>query len=491
MRSGEKKPDLDSDLSKRLLGGRPLSRRQFLKTAGVAGAAIGLGTGVGGLLAGCGDGGSSGTTGASGDVIKIGIMGPMADPTGMNVLRPAEMMIKKINAAGGIIGKQIEIVGPIDDHWETAQAITAYETLLKEGVHVILSGSDDNVESALLSRIGQNPDVLYLSMFASTQGHMVNVRDDYEKFKGYFMFTAIDDGLYYCVEEPAIMLKEKFGWNKAYMIREDMVWTEGIEQYFKDSAPQKGFEIVGIDVVPLDVEDLTPYFRNAEKAGAQMIWTMISVFGEKLANQAWDSKVPIAMFGHNGILNDYGYWERSNGAWGPMATTSTWGSLEKHSPEWRDFLTEWFTTYSDDPRTPMWLGECTWRGIKAYQEAVERAGTIETDAVIKELEMTYYPDAPVAGGFYGPGEGIWPHTWAMPIDEAERAKADPTRGEGLWMSSTLNPMTQWQPKEIAPADSFVLPGTPDDYGRLVTIWPPALAGGEYQLPPFFPESPNA
>ena len=38
--------------------------------------------------------------------IKFGIMGPMGDATGLNVLRPAELMINKINAAGGDTGKE-------------------------------------------------------------------------------------------------------------------------------------------------------------------------------------------------------------------------------------------------------------------------------------------------------------------------------------------------------------------------------------------------
>jgi DMSO/TMAO reductase YedYZ molybdopterin-dependent catalytic subunit len=41
---------------------RPYSRREFLRLAGIAGAAVGLGTGLGGLLAACGAGGSARTT---------------------------------------------------------------------------------------------------------------------------------------------------------------------------------------------------------------------------------------------------------------------------------------------------------------------------------------------------------------------------------------------------------------------------------------------
>jgi ABC-type branched-subunit amino acid transport system substrate-binding protein len=419
--------------------------------------------------------------------IKFGIMGPMGDATGLNVLRPAELMINKINAAGGILGRKIEIVGPYDTKWQPAEGIRAFERLKAAGVDVILSGIVDDSEAGLLSRIAATDDILYFSEFASTMTFMVNVRKKYKKFKNYFMFTPIDPGLYWCVEGPGLMLNKQFGWKNVYMMREDSVWTEGIGEMVLKETPTHGLNVVGFDVVPIDAKDLSPYFRKAEKAGADMIYTFFSSFGEAAASQAWDSKLTIPMLGHNGALNDFGYWKRSKGAWGPLITTSKWGSLEKQSAEWRDFMIEWFTGYKDDPRTPMWLGECTWKSIKAYKEAVERAGSFEIDAVIKELENTYYPDAPTMGGFYGPDEGEWPHTWCIPKDEKARFEKNPTRGPGLWRPSHMIPMTQWQPKEKAPAATFILPGVPDDYGRLVTIWPPHIAGGEFQYPPHYTE----
>jgi len=468
-----------------------LSRRDFLKVAGAAGVVLGAGSGLGGVLSACGGGSSSSGGGSSTEPIKFGILGAMGDPSGLNVLRAAELSFGAINASGGILGRQCEIVGPIDDHMETAQAIQGFETLLAKKVDVILGASIDDVEAALLSRISRAQDVLYLSMFASTQAFMVNVNTDYDKFKNYFMYTPTDEGLYFCVQDPAVQLMNDYGYKKVHMLREDMVWTEGIEVFFKEEAPKAGLVPAGVSVVPVDVEDLTPYFRAAEQAGAQQIMTFISVFGERLANQAWENKVPMAIAGHNGILNDYGYWERSKGAWGTMATTSTWGSLQKHTVEWRDYVSKWFSTYPDDPRTPMWLGECTWRGIKSYKEAAERANSVATEALIPELEKTYYADAPTRGGFYGPGQGDWPHAWCSPIDKAAAALPDPERGAGLWESSPWSPMTQWQPPDIAPADSFMLPGEPADYGRLVTVYPEHLAGGSFQPPPFFPGSPNA
>jgi hypothetical protein len=87
--------------------GGTVSRRQFLKIAGVAGAALGMGTGLGGLLVACGDeeettttaagettttaGGETTTTGGAettttaagaeqGTPLKVGIVVPMTGP---------------------------------------------------------------------------------------------------------------------------------------------------------------------------------------------------------------------------------------------------------------------------------------------------------------------------------------------------------------------------------------------------------------------------
>src|SRR5450759_518931 len=46
----DKKASTDSDL----LAGKPVSRREFLKVAGIAGATIGAGAGLGGLVSACG-----------------------------------------------------------------------------------------------------------------------------------------------------------------------------------------------------------------------------------------------------------------------------------------------------------------------------------------------------------------------------------------------------------------------------------------------------
>jgi branched-chain amino acid transport system substrate-binding protein len=58
-----------------------------------------------------------GTAGAYADTIKIGVPVPLSGPyasAGVDVLNAAKLAAAKINAGGGVLGKQIEIIGEDD-----------------------------------------------------------------------------------------------------------------------------------------------------------------------------------------------------------------------------------------------------------------------------------------------------------------------------------------------------------------------------------------
>ena len=62
MTDKEKQPDGTEDRGKLVEDRTPVSRRQFLKIAGIAGATVGVGAGIGGLLTACGEGEETTTT---------------------------------------------------------------------------------------------------------------------------------------------------------------------------------------------------------------------------------------------------------------------------------------------------------------------------------------------------------------------------------------------------------------------------------------------
>ncbi len=93
------------------------------------------------LLAGCG-GGGSGSSGADSDVVKVGVNYELSGPVatyGDASVKGIEMAFEEINAAGGINGKQVEIV-KYDTKSEPAEATTLATKLMTQDKVVTIIG---------------------------------------------------------------------------------------------------------------------------------------------------------------------------------------------------------------------------------------------------------------------------------------------------------------------------------------------------------------
>lgn len=99
-----------------------------------------------GILSGC-QGGAS-----DGDTIKIGILGPHTGELaqyGVAVKNGALLYIDKVNAAGGVNGKQIE---PIiyDEKGDSTEAITAFNRMVDEGITALIGDVTTNPTIAVV-----------------------------------------------------------------------------------------------------------------------------------------------------------------------------------------------------------------------------------------------------------------------------------------------------------------------------------------------------
>jgi branched-chain amino acid transport system substrate-binding protein len=86
------------------------------------------------LLAGCGGNTGSSTSGTTGDVIKIGAIGPLsgaASTYGISVKEGAQLLEKEVNDAGGINGKKIQFVFE-DDQADPNSSMQAFNKLVDD-----------------------------------------------------------------------------------------------------------------------------------------------------------------------------------------------------------------------------------------------------------------------------------------------------------------------------------------------------------------------
>ena len=123
---------------------KKISRRSFLAAAGVSAAALAL-TACGGSSSTAASASTAGsaagsTAAASGDTIKVGVLGPMTGDVsvyGLAVINGATLYLDQVNANGGVNGKQLEII-TMDEQGDATQAVNCFTKMVDEGMTALI-----------------------------------------------------------------------------------------------------------------------------------------------------------------------------------------------------------------------------------------------------------------------------------------------------------------------------------------------------------------
>ena len=123
---------------------KKISRRSFLAAAGVSAAALAL-TACGGSSSTAASASTAGsaagsTAAASGDTIKVGVLGPMTGDVsvyGLAVINGATLYLEQVNANGGVNGKQLEVI-TMDEQGDATQAVTCFTKMCDQGITALV-----------------------------------------------------------------------------------------------------------------------------------------------------------------------------------------------------------------------------------------------------------------------------------------------------------------------------------------------------------------
>ena len=118
---------------------KKISRRSFLAAAGVSAAALAL-TACGGSSSTAASASTAAGSAASGDTIKVGVLGPMTGDVsvyGLAVINGATLYLDQVNANGGVNGKQLEII-TMDEQGDATQAVTCFTKMCDQGITALV-----------------------------------------------------------------------------------------------------------------------------------------------------------------------------------------------------------------------------------------------------------------------------------------------------------------------------------------------------------------
>ncbi|WP_072622358.1 urea ABC transporter substrate-binding protein [Spirulina major] len=319
-----------------------------------------------------GDETASSDSGDSGDTIKVGILHSLSGTMAISettVVDAEQLAIKEINAAGGVLGKQIEaVIEDGESDWPTF-AEKAGKLIDQDEVAVVFGCWTSASRKAVLDVFESKDHMLWYPVQYEGQECSKNI---------FYTGAAPNQQI-----EPAVdWLLENKG-TQFFLVGSDYVFPRTANTVIKEQLKANGGETVGEDYLPLGNTEVTPIITKIQQAlpdGGVIFNTLngdsnVAFFKQMQGAGLTPDKYPVMsvsvaeeevrQIGPEFLVGHYA-------AWNYFQTVET--------PENEKWVADFKAEYGDDRVTndPM---EAAYIMVYLWKQAVEEAGTTDLEAV--------------------------------------------------------------------------------------------------------------
>jgi branched-chain amino acid transport system substrate-binding protein len=329
----------------------------------------------------------------SSDTIKIGILADLDNVRGKQIWKGAKLAVEQINAEGGMLGKKIDLIGE-DHNLESGADMVEVNTALTRlisihNVDFIIGQTSNEIGFGVQDKISENR-IIFASSGAGADSLSQRVIDEYDKFKYYFSLSFNQSSAFWGMSDVLSYFKDNTDLRKIGFISIDVEGTTSlIDEMDTYLTEVYGFDTVYKAAYPPETFDFSSYFATAEAAGVEILipW-VLGDEGIPFIKEWADRQCPMVIASGYLVMATFTEcWEWTDGKCEAIATTnfpiSTGYPLtSKTIPVRNAYITRW-------DETPNIAAGMVYDFVRFILfDAVERAGTIDSDAVVEALEET-------------------------------------------------------------------------------------------------------
>jgi branched-chain amino acid transport system substrate-binding protein len=340
--------------------------------------------------------------------IKIAVTGPMTNIQGEMMWWGAQMAAEEINAAGGVmVGEEAYGISLIqvdtDEKSDPLGAVSAVENvILSEDPDFLMGGfRTEGVMAYTELAVVDYQKIFLICGAATNELTKGRVDEDYDTWKYIFRVTPVNATdlamvTVQMVTQVANAVREELGIDtpKIAILAEKLQWNETLVQLAPQIFPTLGLEFVGTFQPSATATDVTTELRGIEASGAHIIYTIMSdSVGIPFGKQWGELEIPACPVGINVEAQKEGYYAATDG-FGDYDYTL---SMIAQNAAINEFTIPFIEKFRQKfGQLPMYNSD-TYTALYIIKEAVERAASLDTDAVVVELEKTDHTSA--AGRF--------------------------------------------------------------------------------------------
>ncbi len=377
---------------------------------------------------------------------------------GWDAERGFTLAVEEINAAGGVnVGGQkrpfkVEVIDTrdLEPGVPVSEALLAVEKLILDKKADFIMGGPVRSEAALAAMplLSKYKKVSILTTGVLTPKYHATVAENYDKFKYCFRIHGEAKNLVGEMLANFTALKEKYGFNNLFIIAQDVSHARGAAKVMNDVATKKGWNVTGVEIYPTGATDFSIGLLKAKRTNSQIINIWMDMPESAILLKQWyEMKIPALPFGSTlAAAEQPGFWKATDGKGEyTLCNVVNAGNAPSEATPWTmKFYNAYAKRWGVEPEG---LGtSSSYMAVYVLRDAIERAGSLDPDKVVAELEKTDLI-------------GVYGRLRFDPKSHQVIPAADPKEG-------AVGSILQWQK------------------GKRVVVYPKSIAKGEILLPPW-------
>ncbi len=377
---------------------------------------------------------------------------------GWDAERGVKLAVEEINATGGVKlpgGKRpfsVEVIDTrdLEPGVPVSDALLAVEKLILDKKADFIMGGPVRSEAALAAMplLSKYKKVSILTTGVLTPKYHAMVAKQYDKFKYCFRIHGEAKQLVGEMFANFTELKERYGFNNLFIIAQDVSHARGAAKVMESVATKKGWNVTGVEIYPTGATDFSMGLLKAQKSKSEIINIWMDMPESAILLKQWyEMKIPALPFGSTlAAAEQPGFWKATDGKGEyTLCNVVNAGNAPSNATPWTmKFYDAYTKKWGVEPEG---LGtSSSYMAVYVLKDAIERAGTLDPDNVVTELEKTDLM-------------GVYGRLRFDPKSHQVIPANDPKDG-------AVGSILQWQA------------------GKRVVVYPKSIASGSIQLPPW-------
>jgi branched-chain amino acid transport system substrate-binding protein len=309
------------------------------------------------------------------DKIKIGHLTPLTGflgALGAYAVLGMRMAEEEINAAGGIMGRQLDVMS--EDSVNPATAATKAQRMLEQDGALVLMGEANSASALTIMQVVARNKKLFIQTGARSdalRGKNCNRYTFHTDIPNTVMVNTVGKAL---LRDNMVKDKKFFGLTADYIFGHDLL--AAAKRFF---AANQG-NLIGDELIATDVTDFSPYLLKIRQAKPDVVCSNLA--GNQvttLIKQYAEFDLPYPIVGFN--LNTADAWAAGEGNLAGIWPTVWYHTLDV--PASKTFVANFIKKYGKPPENHAWI---EYVAFKIMAQAMNETKSTDTDPLIAYFE---------------------------------------------------------------------------------------------------------